>query len=163
MLGLEITNFRNKIMEALCSDQEIVNLIKDVRTAQVPDRGLIYKNIFPYAYNPDTVKDTDTFICFRVYLPEGREFNKTVRNLRIVFYVFSHQSKIRTKLGGLRTDLIVERIDDLFNGKMGIGIGRIEFASLDDINPSPNFHGSMIEYRVYDFNRPMIDGKSGAM
>lgn len=162
MLGLEVTNFRSKIMEILCSDEEIVNLIKDETLSRVPDRSLIYKNIFPFAYNPDTVKDTDTFICFRVYIPESREFSKTVRDLKIVFYVFSNQNKIRTSQGGLRPDLIIERIDSLFNGKLNIGIGRIEFVSMDDINPSPNFHGAAVEYHVHDFNRPTINGKSGA-
>lgn len=151
----ELTEYRSKIMQLLCNDQKIVDLINDKPNSPVPDRSLMYKNIFPYAYTPDAVKDTDTFICFRIYVPTVT--NKTVKDIRITFYVFTHQDYIRTS-EGLRYDLIAERIENLFNGNFDFGVNRMKLQNVDDISPSPSFHGVALEYSVCEFNRPTING-----
>ena len=120
-----------------------------------PDRSLMYSKIFPYAYTPEAEKDTDTFICFRLHIPEV--LNKTFKQMRIVFYIYTHQSNIRTS-DGLRPDLIAERIDHLFNGTLDMGVGRMRLENIDDISPSQNFHGLALEYSVSEFNRPTIKG-----
>lgn len=161
MLLKELTEYRQKIMKLLCSDQKIVDLIKDTQNSSIPDRSLMYTRIFPYAYTPDVVKDTNTFICFRIYVPEV--MNKTFKKVNIVFYIFSHQDYIRTS-DGLRPDLIAERVEELFNGTMDLGVGRMNLTGTDDISPSSNFHGIALEYSVSEFNRPTINGnpRSGA-
>ena len=58
--------------------------------------------------------------------------------MSIVFYVFVHQDNIRTS-DGLRYDLIAERIEDLFNGTMDFGVGRMKLVEINDISPSPKF------------------------
>ncbi len=154
----ELKEFRSRINEKLCSDQTIVDLINDKSNSSIPDRDLMYKQIFPYAYTPDAVKDTGTFICHRIYVPEV--MNKTFKNMTIAFYVFVHQDNIRTSKG-LRYDLIAERIEDLFNGSFDLGVGRMKLYGFNDISPAPKFHGVSLEYTVTDLNRPTINGNSG--
>lgn len=151
----ELTEYRSKIMKLICSDQEIVDLITDKPNSAVPDRSLMYKNIYPYAYIPDVTKTTETFVCFRIYIPEVQ--NKTFKTMNIVFYIFSHQDYIRTS-DGLRTDLIANRIENLFNGTMDLGVGRMKLTGMDDISPASTFHGIALEYSVSEFNRPTING-----
>ncbi len=153
----ELRQIRNIINKKLCSDQTIVDLINDKHT-DIPDRSLMYKNIFPYAYTPDVVKDTGTFICHRIYVPVV--MNKTFKKITIVFYIFVHQDNIRTS-DGLRYDLIAERMEQMFNGTMEFGVGRMNLNEVNDISPSPMFHGIALEYSVTDFNRPTINGKQG--
>ncbi len=153
----ELRKFRNTINKKLCSDQVIVDLIND-KPSKVPDRSLMYKNIFPYAYTPDVVKGTGTFICHRIFVPVV--MNKTFKSITIVFYVFVHQDNIRTS-EGLRYDLIAERIEEMFNGTMELGVGRMKLNEVNDISPSPMFHGVALEYSVVDFNRPTINGRQG--
>lgn len=155
----ELKEFRNKINKKLCSDQKIVELITDNPEVLVPNRDLLYKRIFPYAYTPDVVKDTGTFICHRIYIPEVN--NKTFKNISLAFYIYAHQDNIRTS-EGLRYDLIAERVEALFNGAMDLGVGRVELQEVDDISPAPKFHGISLEYSVLDFNRPTINGDSRA-
>lgn len=154
----ELTEYRGKIMKLICSDQEIVNLLTEKPNSTVPDRSLIYKNVFPYAYTPDVTKDTKTYVCFRIYVPEVQ--SKTFKTMNIVFYIFSHQDYIRTG-DGLRTDLIAEKIENLFNGAMELGVGRMKLTGMDDISPSSTFHGIALEYSVSEFNRPTINGDQG--
>ena len=151
----ELKEFRNVINKKLCSDQKIVDLINDKPDSPVPDRNLLYKHVYPYAYTPDAVKDTGTFVCHRIYIPEV--LSKTFKNVTVAFYVFVHQDNIRTS-DGLRYDLIGERIEELFNGSFDLGVGRMKLSSVNDISPSPKFHGISLEYSVVDFNRPTMNG-----
>lgn len=151
----ELTDYRKKIMQMICSDQEIVDLILDKENSTVPDRSLMYSRVFPYAYTPDATKETNTYVCFRIYVPEV--MNKTFKRMNICFYVFSHQDYIRTS-DGLRPDLIAGRIEALLNGSMDLGVGRVSLEGMDDISPAEQFHGVALEYSVSEFNRPTING-----
>lgn len=151
----ELTEYRQEIMKALCSDEEIVKLVTDKADSLVPNRALMYKNIYPYAYTPDTVKETDTFICFRLTVPEV--MNKTCKQMNITFYIFTHQNLIRTQ-DGLRPDLIGEAIERLFNGSLDLGLGRVKLEGMDDISPTTDYHGIALEYSVLEYNRPSING-----
>lgn len=157
----ELTEYRSKIMKLLCNDQKIVDLITDTPNSAIPNRSLMYTRIYPYAYTPDVTKDTNTYVCFRIYIPEVQ--NKTFKTMNIVFYIFSHQDYIRTS-EGLRPDLIGERLEALFNGTMDFGVGRMKLSGMDDISPASTFHGIALEYTVSEFNRPTINGdpRSGA-
>lgn len=157
----ELTEYRSKIMKLLCNDQKIVDLITDMPNSAIPNRSLMYTKIYPYAYTPDVTKDTNTYVCFRIYIPEVQ--NKTFKTMNIVFYIFSHQDYIRTS-EGLRPDLIGERLEALFNGTMDLGVGRMKLSGMDDISPASTFHGIALEYTVSEFNRPTINGdlRSGA-
>ena len=154
-----LTDYRKKIMQMICSDQEIVDLILDKENSTVPDRSLMYSRVFPYAYTPDATKETNTYVCFRIYVPEV--MNKTFKRMNICFYVFSHQDYIRTS-DGLRPDLIAGRIEALLNGSMDLGVGRVSLEGMDDISPAEQFHGVALEYSVSEFNRPTINGNPRA-
>ena len=158
MLFEELTDYRALVMKTLCSDEEIVKLISDQESPSVPNRSLMYTQIFPYAYTPDTTKETKTFVCFRLSVPEV--MNKTYKRINLIFYIFTHQSLIRTQ-DGLRPDLIGQAIERLFNGSLDVGLGRVKLVGMDDISPITDYHGIAIEYSVAEFNRPSINGDKG--
>ena len=161
MIGFttRVDGLSKKDHEMICSDQEIVDLILDKENSTVPDRSLMYSRVFPYAYTPDATKETNTYVCFRIYVPEV--MNKTFKRMNICFYVFSHQDYIRTS-DGLRPDLIAGRIEALLNGSMDLGVGRVSLEGMDDISPAEQFHGVALEYSVSEFNRPTINGNPRA-
>lgn len=151
----ELTEYRGKIMKALCSDQVIVDLLNDRENSPCPDRSLLYKYIFPYARTPVAAKETDTYICFRIFEPSI--YNKTFKQMKITFYIFTQQTKIRTSRG-LRYDLIGERIEYLFNGSLDLGVGRMNLNLVEDISLATAFYGIALTYAVTEFNRPTIHG-----
>lgn len=153
----ELTDYRKTIMKALCSDQKIVDLITNTTNATVPNRNLMYKQIFPYAYTPDVNKETSTFIDFRV--GSSVIINKTYKEMEITFYIFTHQSLMRTS-DGLRPDKIAEALEELFNGSRGLGLGRVQLNGMEDISPTTDYHGIALQYTVLEFNRPSINGDS---
>lgn len=153
----EIRELRAGINQKLCSDRNIVDLITKSTGSEIPNRSLLYKNIFPYAYTPEKIDKTQSFICHRIYVPEV--WNKTFKSVRVVFYVFVHQDNIRTS-EGMRYDLIAERIEELFNGILDFGVRRMELREVNDISPTDKFHGVALEYSVTEFNRPTINGNA---
>jgi hypothetical protein len=109
-----------------------------------------YKNIFPYNFVPETAEETGVYVCYNVSVP--RVYNKTFKALTIQFYVFCHQSVIKMKQG-IRTDLIAEEIDGIFNGTMAIGLPRMALQSVEPLNPVEKYHGLEIIYFTEDWNR----------
>lgn len=149
----KVSEYRSNIMRMLCSDKDIVRLVSDKKSSTIPDKSLIYKNIYPYAYVPNTNTGAETFICFCFNF--GNIYDKTYKKGYLTFYVFSNQKILRTS-DGLRCDLIAERIEELFNGNYDIGLGRMQLSSVDDISPINDYHGVSIQYTFSDFNRPTI-------
>ena len=158
MLFEELTEYRALVMKTLCNDKEIVKLVTDQETSSIPDRSLMYTQIFPYAYTPDTTKEATTFVCFRLSVPEV--MNKTYKRINLIFYIFTHQSLMRTQ-DGLRPDLIGQAIERLFNGSLDVGLGRVRLEGMDDISPITDYHGIAIEYSGAEFNRPSVYGNKG--
>lgn len=154
----EVKEYRKLIMKTLCSDKKIVELITDNSNSPVPNRNLMYTRIFPYAYTPDVTKEASTYICYRVASP--RVMNKTYKQMEISFYIFTHQSLMRTS-DGLRPDDIGEAIEELFNGSLELGLGRVKLEGMDDINPITDYHGIALQYLVAEYNRPSINGDKG--
>ena len=52
----------------------------------------------------------------------------------------------------LRPYLIMERIDDLFNGKKLAGIGNLQFYRADNLTLSPYIGGYSMRYKINEFN-----------
>ena len=154
----EVKEYRKLIMKTLCSDKKIVELITDNSNSPVPNRNLMYTRIFPYAYTPDVTKEASTYIYYRVASP--RVMNKTYKQMEISFYIFTHQSLMRTS-DGLRPDDIGEAIEELFNGSLELGLGRVKLEGMDDINPITDYHGIALQYSVAEYNRPSINGDKG--
>lgn len=115
-----------------------------------PER-LIYNNIFPFRKIP-TEKDMETQKTY-ITISLGR-FNlaKSTKTGIVRFNVFSHQDLLRTDHGFVRTDFIIGKIDELVNSTRGLGIGKVEFDSMDELYVNNDYLGMHIAYRLYEWN-----------
>lgn len=148
----EFTTYKNTLMQALCTNDAIVNLLKnDDDPADVTGRDFRYTRIFPYNYVPNTVERTTTFICFAVTAPNVRDNVVTLLQLNV--WVFTHQDLMRTK-DGMRTDLLVSEIDKILNGSTKYGLGKVKLKSCVITGvPCEGYVGLVSTYTVEDFNR----------
>ena len=110
----EFFDYKNKLMEDLLTNEEIVNLVDETVSLDGAKR-LAYTSVFPYEYIPDTVEEAKTFICFDVDVQES--MNKTFLRPTLYIWVFSHKSKLRLLEGGVQTDKLVSKIAEAINGK----------------------------------------------
>jgi len=147
----EFTTYKNTLMEAICTSDTIVNLLKlDTDDDSITGRDMRYSRIFPYNYVPLVTDQASTYICFTVTAPYPKD--GVVTQLYLTVYVFTHQDIMRTK-NGMRTDLIISEIDKLLNGSTKYGLGKVVLKACDIMSvPSRGYSGLYSVYAVKDFN-----------
>ena len=110
----EFFDYKNKLVEDLLTNPSIVRLLIDDETETQTPESLVYTQVFPYEYVPDTVEHGQTFICCDVDIQ--RSINKTFLLPVLYVWVFSHKSKLRLPEGGVRVDKLVSEIAKTING-----------------------------------------------
>lgn len=146
----EFFDYKNKLMEDLLTNQEVVKLLDDsveMRNAS----SLAYTHVFPYEYIPDTVEHAKTFICFDVDVQES--INKTFLLPTLYIWVFSHKSKLRLREGGVQTDKLVSEIAKAINGSHFYGLGELDLYSVKRFAPVTDYQGKVMTFHAKEFNR----------
>ena len=88
---------------------------------------MVYKHIFPYHQNPETITETITFITIQVHVPKPYSYGRSkiwvAPNLE--FWIFSHHSHMKVnnipKIQDNRNDYISKILDKKFNGRDTLG------------------------------------------
>lgn len=153
----EFYDYKNLLMETLCSNENIVRLVTDSSKAETPNFDLPYRQIFPYEFIPDTVSEGKTFICFDVDIDQV--YNKTFYAPVLYVWAFTHASKLRLPEGGVRTDQLSVEIDRELNGSRLFGLGELELESVGRFSPISDYQGRVLTYSARDYNRPGISYK----
>ena len=146
----EFFDYKNKLMEDLLTNPEIVKLLDDsveMRNAS----SLAYTHVFPYEYIPDTVEHAKTFICFDVDVQES--INKTFLLPTLYIWVFSHKSKLRLREGGVQTDKLASEIAKAINGSRFYGLGELDLYSVKRFTPVTDYQGKVMTFHAKEFNR----------
>lgn len=146
----EFFDYKNKLMEDLLTNPEIVKLLDDsVKLKNA--KQLAYTHVFPYEYIPDTVEEAKTFICFDVDVQES--INKTFLLPTLYIWVFSHKSKLRLLEGGVQTDKLVSEIAKAINGSHFYGLGELDLYSVKRFTPVTDYQGKVMTFHAKEFNR----------
>lgn len=146
-----LRKYRSVAMKKLYSSNTISNLINSTNPEKYRGKDLVYKNIFPYAYVPDTTNTSKVFITIELGVP--RVYNRTFKEMVMTVYIFGNQQVIETP-NGLITDLLAEEVDKIFSGSSDFGLGNLELSSISDFTPIQRFHGIAMIYEATEFNRP---------
>lgn len=146
----DFTEFRENLIKAICSDQQLVDYIYNESGHAAPDRTLPYQYVFPIPYIPETTEKASTYVCVRLTVPLVQ--SKTVKDVAIYIYVVTHKDLQRAD-GGLRIDKMAERIDSILNGSTNFGLGRLKLDKIDDVYPAKDYYGLILKYVNADFNR----------
>ena len=75
-------------MKRLCLNSKIQSLIL-LSESQNHGKEMVYKYIFPYAFVPDTVTNSSTFICFD--LEVQRVQNRTFKDKYLILDIYASQ------------------------------------------------------------------------
>lgn len=146
----ELFDYKNQLMEDLLTHKDIVALIDD--TVELKNaKKLVYKQVFPYEYVPDTVEEGKTFICCDVDIQ--KTVNQTFLLPTLYVWVFTHKSKLRLPEGGVRTDKLCSKIAVAINGSREYGLGELDLYSVKRFAPMTDFQGKIMTFTAKDFNR----------
>lgn len=146
----EFFDYKNKLMEDLLTNPEIVKLL-DNSVELKNAKQLAYTHVFPYEYIPDTVEEAKTFICFDVDVQES--INKTFLLPTLYIWVFSHKSKLRLLEGGVQTDKLASEIAKAINGSRFYGLGELDLYSVKRFAPVTDYQGKVMTFHAKEFNR----------
>lgn len=153
----EFFDYKNKLMEDLLTNPEIVKLL-DSSVELKNAKQLAYTHVFPYEYIPDTVEEAKTFICFDVDVQES--INKTFLLPTLYIWVFSHKSKLRLLEGGVQTDKLASEIAKAINGSRFYGLGELDLYSVKRFTPVTDYQGKVMTFHAKEFNRLSPNNKS---
>ena len=147
----EFFNYKNQLMQDLCSNPEIVHRVTNNPEASCPNHDLPYSQVYPFEFVPETVSDGKTFICFDIDILSAP--NKTVYTPALYIYVFTHKSLLRAPDGGVLIDSIAGAIDTMLNGNRFYGLGELKLDTVTRFVPITDFYGRVLVYTARDFNR----------
>jgi hypothetical protein len=146
----EFFDYKNKLMEHLLTNKDIVHLINDEIKFEDAQQ-LAYKQVFPCEYIPETLHDGSTFVCFDVDVQ--RAPNKTYLLPTIYVWVFAHRSRLRLPEGGVRTDALCHEICKQINGSKEYGLGELDLFCVKRFAPATDYQGKVMTFYAKDFNR----------
>lgn len=151
----EFYDYKNRLVQQLCSDPDVVRLVTGNSDAAVPNYEMPYTQIFPYEFVPETIEDGKTFICIEVDVSSVP--NKTYYIPVIYVWIFTHKSRMRVETdrgGAVLVDVLSAKINDLLNGSRYYGLGTLELDSSEHFKPATDFLGRALIYTACEFNRP---------
>lgn len=119
----EFFDYKNRLMDDLLTSKRIITLLSDdCKTIRSPE-SLVYSQVFPYEYIPETVTHGHTFICCEVEIQ--RVSSKTYLTPALYVWVFTHKSKIRLPEGGVEQTSCVLRLQ-----RQSMGAGSTDSVNL---------------------------------
>ena len=148
-------DYKNQFMNDILTNENIVRLLDDTIPVERAQE-LVYKQVFPFEYIPDTIEHGHTFICIDVDV-QAPSFRSTASKSLfydpvIYIWVMSHKSKLALPKGGVRTDRICAEIAKKINGSMYYGIGKLSLYSVKRFAPVVDFPGKVMTFTAQEWN-----------
>lgn len=147
----EFFDYKDQLAEDLVTSEEIVKLL-DENIAMEKADSLIYKQIYPYEYVPETNQEATTFVCCDVDIL-GTGGTKTFLSPVLYIWVFTHSSKLRLPEGGVRTDKLCSKICKKINGSREYGLGELELYAVKRFAPMTDYQGKCLIFHAKDFSK----------
>lgn len=150
-----ITRYKRKLISSIVNSPELISLIDDKFVIDGEcvdvDDGLVYKQIFPFYYVPETQTEQLAYIMLKVNGLGVR--NKIYTKADVYVCVAAHQGIMRVPGGdGPRIDMMSEIIEELFNGRDDFGFGEMELVSNYEDSINTTIRCRILKFVVEDFN-----------
>lgn len=156
----EIIEYRKIIMDELCKNPAIIKLL-DEENSEYPEETIPYQKVFPYEFIPETIMETDKFICFEIQAYMDY-YNKVLKDLTVWFFIFCHEKVVRRIEDGrqfLWYDSVVCELDNLFTDTDILGLTKISLQSNVPYYPVQRFKGRQLSFKAKDFYNGKKYGK----
>ena len=135
----ELQVYKTAILESLLKSPEIINLISGKANEISNADQLLYINIFPWDYTPESSADPKTYLSFEI---DVTSVANSMKEMQITFYLITHQSLMKME-NGTRLDNLSNALCGLFHGVSGFGIGKLEW------NPEEPFIHEPLQNQLY--------------
>ena len=167
-----VSSLKKEIIKELVKDQDIFYAIDSPDITIENADQLVYKHIFPYHKNPETITECITFLTIQVHIPKHYDRNKTWVVPRLEIWILSHDGHMKVEnIPGIsenRNDYISKLIDKKFNGKDTFGVsdddknnlhiyGKMDLVSNVEGSFSRDFLFRQMIFEMQDLNDSLCD------
>jgi len=152
-----ISSLKNKIMKSMVNNETLFYAINSPTIKNFENASeLAYTHIFPYAQNPETIKDATTFITIEVDILEAYGPDQQWVKPTLIINIISSEKCMKVsnipKVTANRNDYISQLIDNMFNGRMDLGYGPLTlFRNTGGSLMSGYLYRNMV-FKTKDFN-----------
>ena len=121
-----VSDLKKAVIRELITDENIFLAIDSPNIIDTKHSDeLVYKHIFPYHKNPETITETITFLTIQVHIPRPYDRNKTWVTPKLEIWIITHDSHMKVenipKVSDNRNDYISKLLDKKFNGRDTLG------------------------------------------
>ena len=147
-----IEDYRNLVTNTLLANPTIVEVLSDgVYSLEEADE-LMWTQIFPNQYIPDTITETGSFILYDLSDAVISRVNKTYIEVTLYFWILTHYKMPKYK-DKLRNDILVRELRKDFGEKDCFGIAKSHYVSNSIFNSGTNkYTGRLVTFRVTDWS-----------
>jgi hypothetical protein len=149
MVVSDVTKYKNKIMNKLCSIPDIVTLVNNPDITLVNSDKMKNTNIFSYMKIPNTTLSVKNYICFD-FNARSSNYNDLYKNVNITISVICHETDIMTAWGN-RYDVIGGVIIDNFNWSNFLGF-ELELYSDTESILEKEYHMRTLQFKNITLN-----------
>lgn len=146
----EFFDYKNRFVKDILTTDDIVELIDPNHMYRNP-KDMVYDNINPYEFYPETIEKGKVYVCCDVDIIEVGD--KPLYSLALYVWIFAHKSVLQLPDGGVRTDALCSKIDEKINGSWYYGLGKLELDYVKRFAPMADYTGKVMRYVAKDFNR----------
>lgn len=144
-------DYKNRLMQDLLTDETVVKLINEEVSLENAG-GLVYSQVFPYEFAPETVEVGKVYLFCDVDVL-AQSVNKTYLSPTIYIWVIAHSSLLRLPEGGVRTDKLCNEICKKINGSRYYGLGELNLYSCKRFSPMSDYQGKLLTFHAREWNR----------
>lgn len=166
---------KSAVIKELVNDEAFFYAIDSSTITDIKQANkLVYKHIFPYHQNPETITDTMTFITIQVHVPKPYSYmrSKTWVAPNLEIWIFSHHSHMKVenipKVSDNRNDYISKLLDKKFNGRDTLGnskkdennlhlLGKLELVANVEGALNRDFLYRQMVFETVDLNRSLCE------
>ncbi len=146
-----IPEWKNKTISMILSQNEIIELFEKT---EEDVENIVYSNIFPFGYIPQTQTETELYITIEVSIPKML-FRQVWEYPHMTIKLICHQDKMQLNKAGVsatRLDYLSTLIDKLLNGTDGWAYGKLSLVSNTEYNLSPVYKVREMIFQGQDLN-----------
>ena len=148
-----VTDYKNNLVKKILSDDIIVKALhystpNFISLALPADKTtLTNKNIFPYKHVPGIQEEAETFITMSFRFEWDGANKRTLRDMSMFIYIFTHQRLQKTDYEAIRTDMIADRIEALLQATFCFGVNRVLLKSRYEYNMAESeYSGCVLQF-----------------
>jgi len=154
MAATPIKRYKQKLVSSMLNSVDLISLIDSSYIEDgecVETKDLMYKQIFPYYYIPDTQNSEMSYVIIKVNALN--RINNMYKNVEVFISVICHQRLMYVENGGgTRIDLMGEAIENLFDSKDDFGFGEMVLKSSTEGSITNVHRCRELRFVVEEFN-----------